>query len=98
MALGKKTGGRVAGTPNKTTVALKEAILAAAEAAGGDEGATGYLTWLARENSSAFGSLLGKVLPTQITGKDDGPIELAVHSDADRAAALLAFMAKTKTT
>jgi hypothetical protein len=31
MALGKKTGGRKRGTPNKTTAALKDAILIAAE-------------------------------------------------------------------
>jgi hypothetical protein len=33
MALGKKTGGRKKGTPNKTTAALKDAILTAAEEA-----------------------------------------------------------------
>jgi hypothetical protein len=33
MALGKKTGGRKRGTPNKTTAALKDAILIAAEEA-----------------------------------------------------------------
>jgi hypothetical protein len=33
MALGKKTGGRKKGTPNKTTAALKDAILTGAEEA-----------------------------------------------------------------
>jgi hypothetical protein len=46
---------------------LKAAILGALEAAGGEEGSVGYLRRLAIENSSAFASLLGKVLPTKPT-------------------------------
>jgi hypothetical protein len=52
---------------NKTTVPLKEAILAALEAAGGDEGSVGYLRRLAIENSSAFAGLVAKVLPTTLS-------------------------------
>ena len=64
-----KAGGRQKGVPNKTTTALKEAILAAAEAAGGSkDGMIGYLRTIARENSGALVSLLGKVLPLQIAG------------------------------
>jgi hypothetical protein len=63
-----KTGGRRKGTPNKLTTDLKEAILGAAEAAGGPEGMMGYLKNLAVVNSSAFAALLGKVLPTTIHG------------------------------
>jgi hypothetical protein len=55
---------------NKTTVALREAILAAGENAGGEEGLTGYLTRLATENSSAFAGLLAKVLPTTLSTPD----------------------------
>jgi hypothetical protein len=51
-------------------VALKEAILAAAENAGGDEGIVGYLSRLAIENSSAFAGLLGKVLPTTLNASE----------------------------
>ena len=51
---------------NKVTVALKEAILAAGERAGGKEGLTGYLHRLAIENSSAYAGLLGKILPTML--------------------------------
>jgi hypothetical protein len=58
--------GRPPGSQNKVTVALKEAILAAGERAGGKEGLTGYLTRLAVENSSAYAGLLGKVLPTTL--------------------------------
>lgn len=58
---------------NKTTALLKDAILrAAAEAGGGDM--VEYLTVQARTNPGPFMALLGKVLPMQVTGADDGPI------------------------
>lgn len=73
-ATGKRTkrGGRAKGTPNKTTALLKDALLIAAEKAGGKAGMVGYLTTQASDNPAAFLSLLGKVLPLQIagTGKD----------------------------
>jgi Family of unknown function (DUF5681) len=67
--------GKPKGTPNKITVALKEAILAAGEAAGGEGGLTSYLTRLALENSSAYAGLLAKVLPTTLStpDSDGGP-------------------------
>ena len=46
--------GKPRGTLNRTTLALKEAILRAGEIAGGEEGLIGYLTLLARNNSSAY--------------------------------------------
>ena len=64
--------GRPPGSKNKITLALKEAILAAAENAGGEEGMVGYLQRLAIENSSAFASLLGKVLPTTLASDSSG--------------------------
>jgi hypothetical protein len=64
--------GRPPGSLNRTTVQLKQAILDAAEAAGGDEGMVGYLRRLAVENSSAFSSLLKSVLPTTLTAESDG--------------------------
>ena len=45
--------GKPKGTLNKVTKDLKQAILGALEAAGGDEGSVGYLKRLAIENSSA---------------------------------------------
>jgi hypothetical protein len=62
--------GKPKGTPNKITVALKEAILAAGEAAGGEGGLTSYLTRLALENSSAYAGLLAKVLPTTLAADE----------------------------
>lgn len=66
--------GRPKGSPNKTTALLKDAILKAAEAAGGDDGLIGYLRTQARENPASFLTLLGKVLPMQVTGEDGGPV------------------------
>src|SRR6516162_3340481 len=54
--------GRPKGSQNKTTLQLKEAVLSALAKLGGDD----YLVALGRENSSAFASLLSKVLPTQL--------------------------------
>lgn len=72
-----KTGGRKKGTPNKTTALLKDAILQAAEAAGDKEGMLGYLTSQAKANPVAFLSLLGKVLPMQVTGEGGGPVAVS---------------------
>ena len=68
--------GRPKGVRNKNTTILKDALLIAAEKAGGKEGVIGYLTVQAKENPSAFMSLLGKVLPLQITGKDGEAIKV----------------------
>lgn len=68
-----KTGGRKAGTPNKTTGAVKEMILGALEGVGG----MGYLQRQANENPASFMTLLGKVLPLQVTGDGGGPVEIA---------------------
>jgi hypothetical protein len=58
------------GSLNRTTVELKTAILGALEAAGGPEGSVGYLTRLATENSSAFASLLGRILPSTLAADE----------------------------
>ena len=62
--------GKPKGTLNRITVALKDAILAAGERAGGEEGLTGYLTRLAVENSSAYAGLLAKILPQTLAASD----------------------------
>jgi hypothetical protein len=67
--------GRPKGAKNKTTLALREAILAALDRVGGEE----YLAKLAIENSSAFSSLLKSVLPTTLEASDSsgGPATIA---------------------
>ena len=65
MAAGRKTGGGSRkGRPNKLTKALKEMVLAALDQAGGED----YLVKCAKEQPVAFLALLGRVLPTTLTG------------------------------
>jgi hypothetical protein len=76
---GKKTGGRRKGSPNKTTALLKDAVLQAAEQAGGEGGMIAYLEIQAKVNPGPFMALLGKVLPMQITGADGGALQVVVQ-------------------
>jgi hypothetical protein len=62
MAKGVKTGGRVAGTPNKWTAELRDLILGALSDVGGQD----YLAKQALKNPSAFMTLVGKILPLQV--------------------------------
>lgn len=64
--------GRKAGTPNKVTGELKAMVLQALEDAGG----VNYLKARAEDTPTAFLSLLGRVLPMQVTGQDGGPIKI----------------------
>jgi hypothetical protein len=73
-----KTGGRSKGVPNKTTALLKDAILRAAEKAGGPEGLIGYLEIQAKLNPGPFMALLGKVLPMQLTGNGNDHIKIVI--------------------
>jgi hypothetical protein len=70
--------GRKKGAPNKTTTQLKEAILAAAEQAGGEGGLVRYLHDQAQMNPGHFMTLLGKVLPMQVAGDKDAPLNARV--------------------
>ncbi len=65
MATGKKTGGRKAGTPNKVTASIKEAIEQAFDQVGG----VAYLVGQAKDNPVAFMGLIGRVLPKDVTVK-----------------------------
>ena len=67
-----KTGGRQAGTPNKVTKQLKELILGALDGVGGQA----YLERQAEENPGPFLTLLGKVLPTTLSGDTDNPLKI----------------------
>lgn len=80
-----KTGGRQKGSLNKTTGLLKDAILKAAEDSGedgsGKDGLVGYLRLVARSDIKAFASLLGRVLPLQVTGEGGGPLVFKISQD-----------------
>lgn len=69
--------GRKKGIPNKNTKALKDMILGALEGAGGEE----YLKKQAITNPGPFLTLIGKVLPTQITGDGGGPLQFENLTD-----------------
>mgnify|MGYP003630429404 FL=1 len=74
-----KGSGRKAGTPNKSSKLLKDAILEAAEAAGDKEGMVGYLKDQAQANPGPFMALLGKVIPLQVEGTgEDGEINIKI--------------------
>ena len=71
--------GRRAGVPNKTTALLKDAILQATAAAGGKDGLVGYLTTQAKRalkiNPGPYMGLLGRVMPLQISGDPENPLQ-----------------------
>ena len=91
---GERRGGRKAGTPNRVTASLKEAILLAAEAVGADgkgkDGLLGYLTTLARRHPAIFVPLLGRVLPPQIDQKTEQKTVVRYETVEERRAAMIA--------
>lgn len=81
---GERRGGRQAGTPNKVTAQLKDIILTALHEAH-EEGAVAYLKERATSTPAAFMTLVGKVLPLQLTGEDGGAIKMEWAERAMRA-------------
>jgi hypothetical protein len=77
--LDRSKTGRAKGTPNKTTALLKDAVLKAADKAGGKGGLIGYLTAQATENPGPFMALLGKVLPLQLEGGLDNKLTVVIR-------------------
>jgi hypothetical protein len=81
---GERRGGRKKGTRNKTTAALKEAILLAAQQVGEDcsgrDGLVGYLRHVAGKEVKSFTALLGRVLPLQLSGEDGAPVQIIVDT------------------
>lgn len=80
----KKTGGRKAGTPNKTTRVFRDVVLAAAEAAGnklGGNGDVGYMTWVALNYPPNFLPLYIKAMP-QLEPEQTSPSDkdVVLHS------------------
>ena len=74
----KKTGGRKAGTPNKTTTVFREAMLTAAEAAGneiGGDGRASYLKWIALDYPTSFFPHLARSMPQQLEPEQTSPPE-----------------------
>ena len=73
-----KGRGRPKGSPNKSTAAIKEMLLASLDAVGG----TQYFIRQADENPTAYMSLMSKIIPSEvkkeITGADGGAIQHAI--------------------
>jgi len=77
VARGYKTGGsgRTKGTPNKDTAQIRDMIIGALQQVGGTE----YLARQALENPASFMTLVGKVLPTQLIGDGEHPIQFVIR-------------------
>lgn len=72
---GTRIGGRQKGTPNKNTAEIKEMIIQALS----NKGGVTYLERQADENPTAFMTLVGKVLPMQVTGEGGGPVRTRIE-------------------
>lgn len=77
---GERRGGRQPGTPNRVSGELRQMVLTALSKAGG----VTYLTVQAKESPAAFLTLLGKILPLQVTGKDGGPLQVVASAADER--------------
>jgi hypothetical protein len=75
-APGERRGGRAAGVPNKLNRSIKEMIVGALSAAGGEN----YLLRQAEQNPVAFMSLVGRVLPLQVTGDAPTAIQFVIRA------------------
>jgi len=75
------TGGSRKGKPNKSTAALKDMILGALDESGG----VSYLVKRANDprTASAFLSLVGKVLPMQVTGANGEALAVTLNVKFD---------------
>lgn len=73
-----KTGGRVKGTLNKTTMAAKEAIAAAADALGGSDRLVEWAKEDALNERAFWTSIYPKLLPLQVVGAGDGPLQVNI--------------------
>lgn len=71
MAVGKKTGGRVKGTPNKTTQIAKDAIALAADRLGGTERLVAWAQEDPKNEHAFWATIYPKLLPLQVNGAGD---------------------------
>jgi hypothetical protein len=78
-------GGSRKGIPNKLGNDVREMLRTALDQAGGVD----YLVAQAHDNPKAFMALVGKLIPQQLTGKDDAPLIPEHAADPDRIAAML---------
>ena len=67
MAQGRKTGGRVAGTPNKVTTIFKDAVRTVYEDIGGNKAFAAF----AKENPGEFYRIASRLIPTEIAATEN---------------------------
>ena len=77
MAIGKKTGGRSKGTPNKITTTAKEAIEAAAKGLGGTERLIAWAKEDEQNERTFWGMIYPKLLPLQVNASHSIDEDLA---------------------
>lgn len=71
----KRVGGRAAGTPNRSTAAVKDALVEAFDALGGVD----YLVDLGRTDPPTFAGLLKTIIPREIAARIESEIELVIE-------------------
>ena len=76
---GMNRGGRPKGSQNKVGVSVKNMIMGALEAKGGQA----YLEWLADKEPKAFTTLVSKVIPTQLTVEGHITLEQLIQASDD---------------
>lgn len=80
MAKGRKTGGRKPGSPNRVTVAVKEALQQTFSELGGVESLKAW----AQENPTAFYNLWGKLIPTEVKAVHEGDMIFTIATGVPR--------------
>ena len=98
---GKAGPGRPKGSPNKVSGILKDAILLAAENAGNEDGGNGLSVLPSRkqavEHPTAFMTLLGKVLPMQVSAEVENKSPPATPDNRQMARAVLQLIHRAQT-
>ena len=74
MTIGRKTGGRQKGTPNKLGASAKDQIARCFDAMGG---IVRMQEW-AEENPTEFYKIWSKLLPLEVTGEGGDPIKMVI--------------------
>jgi hypothetical protein len=84
MAIGRKTGGRKAGTPNKLTSTAKDTIAQCAALLEAN-GKTLY-RWVDKDDANErifWSQIYPKLLPLQISGDAENPLRIVTIKDDD---------------
>lgn len=83
MAAGKKTGGRIKGTPNKMTQDAKQAIELVAEGLGGAEG---MLMWAQSDKTNErifWSTIYPRILPKEVKAEVDAQLVVNINRGGD---------------